>query len=323
MGGAAVYNFLHLPSSPLLSASGGINLTYLSEDVGLAANNPALLREAMHSQLNASFNAYFASVKAYHLAGAYHLQKPGITLGGAIFYVDYGNTVQTTPAGEEEGNFHPKDFSIQLSAGKKYLKNWQYGLTAKFIHSAYGQYSSSGIAFDAGVLFFDSSHSVSVSMLAKNMGVQLTAFNDEKEDLPFDLQLGITKRLEKAPLAFSLTAQQIHRFDINYKDTLFENENGFSSGTSFTGKFFNHFVVATHIYFGDQLETTIGYNRLRRSELNLGNTGNGLNGFSAGFKVKFRKLQFQYARAYFAPGAAYNQFGLNTHLEKLFSLNDL
>ena len=58
LGGKAAFNFLHLPSSPLLTAAGGINTSWQVNDAGLAANNPALLKREMHSQLHLSFNAF-------------------------------------------------------------------------------------------------------------------------------------------------------------------------------------------------------------------------------------------------------------------------
>ncbi|MFL5808788.1 MAG: hypothetical protein ACJ749_04655, partial [Flavisolibacter sp.] len=156
------------------------------------------------------------------------------------------------------------------------------------------------------------------SLLAKNMGGQLKTYAGEFEDLPFDFQLGITKRLAGAPLGFSFTAQQLHHFNISYNDTAFNNENGIVSENKFFNKLMNHFVIATHIYLGNNLEATIGYNHLRRSELNIASAANGLNGFSMGLRVKFSKLQVMYARSNYQRNIAYNQFGLTVQLNQLF-----
>ncbi|MDB5196593.1 MAG: hypothetical protein JWP88_964 [Flaviaesturariibacter sp.] len=317
LGGAAVYNFLKLPPSPALSAAGGVNVSYASNDVGLAMNNPALLNESFHKLAAANFNAYFAGIKAYQLAGAHHVSKWNTTLGAGLSYINYGTLSQVDAAGNEQGFFHPVDFVLQVSAAKTYLEKWQYGLSAKLIYSSYGQYRSAGLAFDFGLLYQDTTRFFSVGLVAKNMGVQLSSYNGSKEELPFDLQIGITKRLLKAPFGFSLTAQQVHRFKLAYNDTTFNNENSFTAKPDLTTNLFNHLVLATHVYFGKNLEATLGYNFLRRNELTLGTSGNGLNGFSAGFKAHFSKLEFQYARAYFQRGGAYNQFGVNLNLNKV------
>ncbi|MDB5206858.1 MAG: porQ, partial [Flavisolibacter sp.] len=233
LGGRSAYNFIKLPASPMLTAAGGMNTSYRQNEVSPAANNPALLHPALSTQINASFNAFLGAVRTYSLTGAYHSEKKNTTFGGHIYFVDYGSIPATDAAGNRAGDFRPRDFLLQVSAAKKYLEKWTYGGTLKFISSSYRQYSSSAIAVDFGVLFFDSVKNFSASLLIKNMGVQFTTYVGEKEDLPFDLQVGITKKLSKAPFGFSLTAQQLHRFDISYNDTTFNNDNGYSYPSSF------------------------------------------------------------------------------------------
>ncbi|MEK7225223.1 MAG: hypothetical protein AAB221_06035, partial [Bacteroidota bacterium] len=187
-----------------------------------------------------------------------------------------------------------------------------------------GQYRSNGLAMDIGILFSDTSKLFSASALVKNAGFQLMKYNGSSgDDLPFDLQLGFTKRLVSAPFSFSVTAQRIHQFDIGYNDTSFNSENGFenSSSKKFSfGKLINHFVLASTIYLGDRVEVIAGYNFLRRKELNIGSGGNGLNGFSLGAGVMLGKLQIRYARAYYQNSSAYNQLGLNMKLNEYFGL---
>lgn len=317
LGGNAVYNFLKLPATPLLTATGGVNASYKTGEVGFSSNNPSLLNESLHSQMNVSFNSFLGGIKTYALTGAYHYNKYKTTFGGQLYFVDYGSLPQTDAAGNVMGEFRPVDFVFQLSAGKQYTDKISYGASLKFINSNYGQYRSSAIALDAGVHFSDTSKGFSAGLLIKNMGTQLKTYAGEGEDLPFDLQVGITKKLAKAPLGFSLTAQHLQRFDIFYNDTLFNNENSLTSNNNFINKLMNHLVVATHIYAGSHLEATIGYNRLRRSELNIGTSGNGLNGFSLGLRVMFQKLQVLFARSSYQKNVTYNQLGITIHLNRL------
>lgn len=320
LGGNSVYNFLKLSSSPLLTALGGVNTSYKTNEAGLSANNPSLLNADLHSQLNVSFTNFLGGIKAYSLTGGYQHNKLNTSFGGHIYFVDYGSISQTDAAGNINGNFRPFDLVVQASAAKKYLDKWNYGASLKFINSNYGLYRSSAFALDAGVHYSDTVNGLSASVLAKNMGVQLKTYAGQSEDLPFDLQIGLTKKLSKAPLGFSVTAQHLNQFNISYNDTLFNNENALASGNSFFRKLLNHFVLASHIYLGNNLEATIGYNHLRRSELNIGSAGNGLNGFSMGLRVKFNKLQILYARANYQRNISYNQLGLTLHMNQLFGL---
>jgi hypothetical protein len=327
LGGSSVFNFLKLSNTPQLTALGGVNVSKPSNDVGLVFNNPALLKTAMHTQMNAVFNNFYGGIKVYHLSLGYRNEKLNTNFSWGLNYFDYGNTSETDAAGSVLGKFRPTDWVMQVSASRAYLEHWNYGATLKYISSNYGQYRSSGLAMDVGVMFHDSSKLFSASVVAKNMGTQLKKYNGtDLGDLPFDLQIGMTKRFDKAPFGFSLTAQRVHQFNINYDDTVFNNENGFDNGSnkkfSFN-KLLNHFILATTIYIGDRVEVMAGYNFLRRKELNIGNASNGLNGFSLGAGVMLGKLQIRYARAYYQSNTAFNQLGLNMKLNDYFGLGKL
>ena len=324
LGGNTVFNFLKVPNTPQLSALGGINVSQISNDAGLAFNNPALLKPQMHSQMNAVFNDFYAGITSYHLSLGYYHQRLNTSFLWGLNYFNYGSTTETDAGGNVLGKFRPVDWVMQVSASRSYLEKWNYGATFKFISSDYGAYGSNGIAIDVGVLYRDSAKLFSASLLAKNMGAQLKKYDGtDAGDLPFDLEVGLTKRLEKAPFSFSVTAHHLHHFDITYNDTAFNSENGFdnSSTKKFSlDKLFRHFVFATIIYLGDKVEVIAGYNHLRRQELNIGKGGNGLNGFSLGAALILEKLQVRYARTHYQNNTGYNQFGLNITLNKYFGL---
>lgn len=324
IGGNSVFNFLKLPNTPQLTALGGVNISVNSNDVGLAFNNPALLKAQMHTQLNTVFNSFYAGINAYHLSFGYRHEKLKTNFGWGLSYVDYGRISETDASGNVLGNIKPTDWVMQVTASRSYLEKWNYGTSVKFISSNYGNYRSNGIAMDAGVLFTDSANLITASVVAKNMGYQLKKYTGtDAEQLPFDLQAGITKKLKHAPISFSFTAHHLHQFDIRYNDTLFNNENNF--GITKNGKFtfdkiFRHFVFATQFFPTPQLEVTIGYNHLRRQELNISNTTNGLNGFSMGVGLVVKKLQVRYARTYYQNNTSFSQLGLNLQLNEYFGL---
>jgi hypothetical protein len=291
----------------------------------MAFYNPALLTSSMHTQMNAVFNNFYAGISTYHLSLGYHSTDLNTNFLWGVHYFTYGDIQQTDASGNILGSLQPTDWEMQISASRSYLQKWNYGITMKFINSNYGQYRSNGIAADVGVLFHDSVSLFSASVLAKNMGFQLKKYyNGNAEDLPFDLIAGISKRLANAPFGFSITADHLHQFDIRYNDTTFSNDNNFgpmNNNKKFTfDKIFRHFVIASQIYIGDYIEVSLGYNHLRREELNIDKSGNGLNGFSVEVGALFNKIQIRYARAYYQNNTAYNQFGLNLQLNKYFGL---
>ena len=319
LGGNAVYSFLTLPSTPQLSALGGINNSVITDDAGPAFNNPALLRPSMHLQLNTSFNSLYAGIDNYCLWMPFYSSRWQTTFAGGVNYFDYGHVTQTDAAGNILGDLHPVDYAVQVSAGRQYEKRWFYGASLKFIHSAYGLYRSSGAALDIGINYYDSANLFQIGLTARNMGLQFQAYpGTSPGDLPFDCSIGITKRLAKAPFQFSFTAHHLQQFNTRYNDTAFNNDNGFDQndkGSRFTiDKLFRHFIFAAQILPEDRVEITVAYNYIMRKELNIGNAGNGLTGFSCGLGVLLKKWQLRYAKSFYQNNTGYNQFGLNLRL---------
>jgi hypothetical protein len=316
LGGASTYNFLNLPPSPQLSALGGVNISNRTNDIGLTFSNASLLTGDMSGQLHASFNSMYAGIKNVALVGGYSIDKWKTNAGFGISYLDYGDIAATDPAGNVQGDFHPRDYLIRLMISRAYETRWQYGFAINFIESAYGAYSSSALALDASASYYDSSNLLQASLVLKNMGGQLKTFAPgSNEQLPFDVQLGISKRLLKAPIQFSFTAHHLHQFNLAYVDTAGAASGGQVTNASAVNKLFQHFVFATQLYIEEKIEVTVGYNFLRRSELVIENTANGVTGFSIGLGYTSKKLQFRYARSWYQNNTGYNQFGINLDVQ--------
>ncbi len=325
LGGNTAFNFVNLSASPLLTSLGGVNTSYTSNDIGLAFYNPALLKPTMHTQMYAAFNDFYTGIKTYHLSMGYYHPAINTSFAYGIHYINYGDIQQTDAAGNMLGNFRPADWVMQVSASHSYLQKWNVGTTIKFINSDYGPYKSNALAADIGLQYHDSSNLFSASVLVKNLGVQLKKYtNAMEEELPFDLIIGITKRLAKAPFGFSFTANNLNVFDIRYNDENFNSVNSFGQDRAnkkyIFDKIFRHVILAGHIYIDSKIEFNIGYNHLRRQELGIGNSGNGLNGFSMGAGLLLNKMQIRFARTNYQNNTAFNQLGLNLQLNGYFGL---
>jgi len=322
LGGRSGYQFMRFPVSAQVSALGGMNVSQQNTDLSLAFQNPALLSPDMHSQMSASFNAGYDGIKQYHWMQGYRHPELKTNFAAGISYFNYGELTQTDPSGNILGSFRPRDYIIQLSASREYLNRWVYGATFKYIASNYGTVRSSAIAADVGLLYRDTTNFLQISLVAMNMGGVLKKYTTGvNEELPFDLVFGISKKLAKAPIQFSLTAHQLHRFNLLYNDTLFNQEIGdpFQASKGFTiDKLFRHFIFSTQILIGKKVEVTVGYNYLRRAELRLPNYPNGLVGFSLGVGAILPKLHLRYGRTYYQNTTAYNQLSLNLPLNRYF-----
>jgi hypothetical protein len=324
LGGNTVYNFLNLPNTPQLNALGGINISTIGNDAGMAFNAPALLRQQMNTQLDLAFNTLPGGVNDYGLNYAFFSPKWQTVFAAGVHFFDYGNLAQTDASGNSTGSFHPTDYVLQLTASRQYEKRWFYGGALKFIQSSYGIYRSSGIALDVMASYFDSTRLLQAGILLKNMGTQITKYQGSAAgDLPFDLELGITKRLNKAPVQFSFTMHHVHQFNLLYNDSVFNSANdlNIADEKGFTAdKLFRHFIFAVQVFPSSMVEITVSYNYLRRKELRLENGVNGLTGFSLGFGVLLKKWQFRYTRGYYQQNLAYNQFGLQLTMKEFMGM---
>ena len=312
LGGQSAYGFLRLPASPQINALGSVNVSAPTRDISLSSSNPALLDAGMHGQMLASFNLFHAGIRQLHAMAGWHHERSGTTFSAGALFMHYGQEQQTDPSGNLMGTFRALDHSVRLTASRRYLEKWNYGLALEYVGSNYGVFRSYAVMADMGIRYTDTAAGFHAGFLASNMGVQLSTYAGTGEDLPFDLQIGVTQTLRHAPLRFSLTAHRLHRFDILYRDTAFNDENfGVPGPGGFAEKLFRHFVFAVQAFPGERVELTMGFNALRRSELSVYRGANGLTGFSFGAGVLLKKMQVRYAHSVYSNGIAFHHFGLN------------
>ena len=310
--GNAVYHFLKLPYSAKTTSLGGLNISSIGNDLGLAMMQPALLSTKLDGELQVSVKPYFAGIQQYDLNGANKLKSDWV-IGWGVHYMDYGSIEQTDVLGNEYGSFSPNEYSIQVGIAKTYLENFHFGTQIKFIQSNYGLYRSNGIAMDVGVRYLSPNNLSQWSLLLQNVGTQLKYFQ-KKEELPLNLILGWSKKLENAPLQFSVTAERLSVWNDNYYDINFYNTEGYKKPGSLQNVF-NHLVLGSQLYIGQNFELDLGYHFARRFELNLPNQPNSLNGMSAGFSFPYKRVQFQYGTGFFQRNS-YHHFTLQYALKQ-------
>jgi len=316
VGGNAAFSFMGLPNAAQVSTLGGVNVSAISNDVSFSFNNPALLRKEQHLQTNTSFNNFLAGIKNYSLTTAFYAEKPDITIGFGVNYLNYGSVTQTDAIGNIYGTFSPTDYVAQAMVSKQYKERFWLGASLKYINSNYGIYKSNAVASDIGVSYLDSNNYLQISLVAKNIGTQLHNYTNTniKEELPFDIQLGITKRLAKAPIQFSLTGHHLQQLIISYNDSSFNANEGNTQQTKTLDNIVSHLVLASQIFIGDKLDIGIGYNFLRAKDLSAYGLTNSLNGFSMGVGIKLKKLQLNYGTGFYQRNL-FHQIGINFNLK--------
>lgn len=72
-------------------------------------------------------------------------------IGGSIRYIDYGSIQFTDMYGMDQGQFHPREFSIDAGYARKLSENWSMGIALRYIYSNLAAGTSiGGITFKPG-----------------------------------------------------------------------------------------------------------------------------------------------------------------------------
>lgn len=285
-----IFNFLRLPTSSHVAALGGANVSLDDDDASLFFQNPALLSNAADRAINLGFFTYMQGIKAGNASWTMASGERGSWGIGAQF-VGYGTMKEMTVDGIEMGDFSAIDMAISGGYSYTLTDRLAGGATGKFVYSKYGHYSSVALAVDLGINYLNVDNGFSASLVAANLGGQVKSFADHREHLPFDLRLGFSKQLAKAPIRFSVTMVDLTRWTSRY----YYNP---SRETEKAGRIFlNHFVLGVDILPTDLFYLSAGYNFRRAAELKAaGSThGAGLT-FGAGLNLKKFSLGLAYAK---------------------------
>ncbi len=274
-----VYSFLRLPVSAHVAALGGDNITIDDDDPTLIFHNPALICNIADKSINLNFMTYMEGAKTAS-ASFVKAWKERATWGVSAQYMDYGSMKETTADNIELGTFSAKDIAIAGSFAYLLSDRWSGGITLRFISSSIAGYNSIGIASDLGLNYYDEERGWSLSAVAKNLGGQVKAYQDEYEKIPLDLLVGVSKRLEAAPLRFSATLSRLNRWDTN---------------------FIQHVALGVDVFIGESIYIAGGYNFRRSNEMKISDGdsssshGAGLS-VGAGLTLKRFKLNLAYAK---------------------------
>ena len=273
------YNFLRLPVSAHVAAVGGDNITLTDDDATLIFHNPALINGVSDKTINLNFMTYMQGAKT---ASAAFVKGAGdrATWGVTAQYMDYGTMKQTTSNNEDLGTFSARDIAVGGTFAYALTNSLSGGITAKFISSHIAGYNSMAVGVDLGLNYYDEERYWSLSAVARNLGGQVKAYDDEFERIPLDLQVGISKRLTAAPLRFPVTLSRLTEWD---------------QGIG------RHFAIGADLLLGQSIYLAAGYNFRRASEMKISDSdgssahGAGLS-LGAGLQLERFKLHIGYGK---------------------------
>ncbi|MDR1371474.1 MAG: type IX secretion system protein PorQ [Dysgonamonadaceae bacterium] len=304
--GSTVFNFLGFPASARAGALGRTNVSIIENDVSLIYHNPAFLGPEMDKSVNLNYLFYISDIGMGSATFAKAIGEKN-TWGIGFNYANYGKMIKTDKEGIINGDLPAKDICGNLFFSHDLTDRLRGGVTAKFVYSPYDEYTSIGLGVDLGLSYYNKEKQFSVGLVGKNIGRQVKAYDEEYAEMPWDIQLGMSKRLEHAPIRFSLTAVNLNHWD--YKKTDGKDQKFFTT-------FLNHFIVGLDFLPSDNLWIALGYNAKVGSDMNL-QQGNRMGGFSIGAGLNVKAFKISCSMAQYHPSATSFMVSLTTSLSEV------
>lgn len=311
VGGDDVYDFLNLTPSARISLHGSSMLSLKDNDPSLGLAAPSLLGKHQHNQIGLNYINYVSDIN-YGFAQYVHHVDSVATFSAAMQFLSYGKFLETDATGEVLGEFKAGDYALVLGAARDIDTNFSIGANLKFIYSDLYIAQSFGMAIDASATYNRVAKGFCATLLLKNMGYQLKPYyNQNREKLPFEVQLGVTKKLKYAPIRFSCLLTNLQTRDVSYTDPTLQPQIDPTTGDeipiespNFLNKTLRHVVVGAEFLLGKSFYFGLGYNYKIRQELRYPDKPS-VVGFSFGAGLKIKKFQIGYAlNKYHLAGAA-------------------
>ena len=321
IGGEYTYQFLELTNSARIAALGGTQVAVSdSLDLNLPYHNPSLLHREMSNRVLVNYVNYLADINYGYASYAQAFEGIGNFAVG-MHYINYGKFEEALETGELTGaTFKAAEYALNLIYSNSYQR-LSYGVNLKPIFSSFESYRSFGIAADLGLNFSSKSKYTTVGIVARNFGTQISTYyqDGKREKIPFNLEMGISQRLQHAPLVFSATLQHLTHWDLASpaEEPDFSTETIYEYDEKFMKQLMRHMVFGVEFLPSENFILRAGYNYQRRQELKFEEKASTV-GFSAGFGLRIKRFRLDYGISRFHLAGSSNLFSLSINLNDNF-----
>ncbi len=218
-----------------------------NDDVDVIFFNPAGLGFLEKDPVSFSFVKHLMDINLFSVTYSTEFENIG-RFGTGVQYINYGSFDEADVNGNITGEFNAGELAFLLSYTNKFMANFYYGATGKFIYSNIADKSSTALGLDLGLNYEFPDIMLNLGASVLNMGTQLTSYTDVKEDLPLDVLIGVSKRLEKLPVRLSLDFHNLNQ----ERDEFYQHFKGFTFGAEF--------------YLSEVFTLRFGYDNERRED---------------------------------------------------------
>jgi hypothetical protein len=300
-----LYRALTDANSARVVALGGLPLPMHDGDLQTAVFNPSSISPEMNNQITMSYvgdfnvGTHFGTVQYSHT-----FDKVG-SFAASVQYYNYGNFQYAEADGYTDGStFNGSDYAITLGWGRELTDKWSIGANLKYAGVQYETGRAGAIGVDVAATYWSYSN-WAFTLAARNIGYELyrVEMNNNEKWLPFSIDFTASKKLDHLPLTIILGYHDIQRWNMTFDDPLDLAENynpltGEVEKPSKASQFFTnlgcHLAVGGELEIGKNLVLRVAYNHNTHNKMDVPKKRT-LVGFSAGFGVKIKAFEIDYA----------------------------
>lgn len=301
---STIFRFLDITPSAEAAALGGNHVGMFEPNSSLLFLNPAYLTPSLSGTISATFVNYLSDSKIGFANGAFDLKKIG-TLGVGIRYAGYGIFDELDESGNKLGSFNANDLSLTTALSTQLSNTLSAGAGVDLIHSSYHTFNSTAVTVSGGLYYLNIENDFSAGLSIRNLGDQIDTFNGVREEIPFDISLGFSKKPENFPFRLNLTLRQLNNWGMKVAG---ETEN-----PSIFDDLFRHVIFGGEATFSENFALRLGYNRLLHEQTKT-NESFDFAGVSIGFGLKVKGLDIDLSRSSYSRIGGIIQISIRSQL---------
>ncbi|MBO7615587.1 MAG: type IX secretion system protein PorQ [Bacteroidales bacterium] len=299
------YRALTDANSARVVALGGLPLPVHDGDLQTAVFNPSAISPEMNNQIALSYVGDFNIGTNYATAQYSHTFKHLGSFAASVQYYNYGNMQYASESGQTDGStFSVSDYAVTLGWGRELTDKWSIGANLKYAGLQYETGRSGALGVDVATTYWSYSN-WAFTLAARNIGRQLYCQEMYLENkwLPFSLDFMASKKLDHLPLTIILGYKDIQRWNKLYDDPLdldgnYDPITGQMKEPTLAARILTnlgcHLIVGGEMALGKNLFLRASYNYETHHNMDVPEARS-LVGFSAGFGVKIKAFQIDYA----------------------------
>ena len=320
VGGTTAFSFLTLSPSARLTALSNSAIAVRDNNLAFAFYNPSLLTDTLNNHAAFNYDFLLGGISTGYAGFAHHVASIQTTFQAGVQFINYGTFKRADEFGNLQGEFTARETAFVLGANRKISERLSVGVNLKYITSQLESYTAQGFGADLSGSYFNPEKQFGFTVLLRSVGAVTKNYStNEQASMPTDLQIGLSKKLSRAPFRISVAAVQLNHWNLKYSNPLDSITNFLGGQTTTTNAFadqidniFRHLRFGGEVSFGknDIFQLRVGYNHQAKQELSV-NGIRSLSGLSYGFGVRFGKFRFDYGLAQEHLAGSFQHIGLS------------